>query len=388
MPIGLHEALADETISLFVDISRAEASLRQRMLGFLAELEHDLTDGMRAWDERGGRTGRFLQQSRGSIFSSYEAQAKMIGHELRDLATFTADGLVAGVNQVAGAKLMTRALTRAEIVALSDESLIRGGKVGEWMKGQKQSVARAFDAEIRMGMAQGETMDQMITRIRGGTTNGFERVEMPNGIKKRIKRRVGGAINGMAKTQAEALVRTSVQTVSNNILVETYKGNSDVIGGVQAMATLDKRTTPVCMSRDGASWDMPSGAPAKGSPRDEPFPGQPPWHWRCRTVLAPIVRSWEEMAKNAGGTVPRNFKERIPESVRASMGGPVAGGKTYNKWLKERPVDVQKEILGPSRYTLFKNGKITAHQLADMNGRPLSVAELRQRRNLVMQVPK
>lgn len=389
--MGLHDRIADELVGLFVDITRFEAGVQEKVAGLLRDLERDLVHRIREFGDD-GRRGRLLSQARASIFSAYDRNNALVARELRDLSTFVGDGTVHAVNTAAGdgARLfISTGFTRADLLAIADDGPIMGGQLKEWMRGQRDATVRGFVSQMRMGYMQGETVPQLIERVRGRRTKTGEFVRDSKGRRREVTRYVGGVMNGTSRKQAESLVRTAVQTVSNNALQKTYEANQDVMSGVITIATLDRRTTELCISRDKASWNVVTGEPLPGSPRGEPFPGYPPWHWRCRSVLGPLTKSWSDLAKEAGGKVPRKFKERVPsDGVRASMGGPVPAAKSYHEWLKGRPVDFQKDILGPSRWKLWKDGKITAHQLTDARGRALSIDELRQRRNLVKPVPK
>ena len=108
------------------------------------------------------------------------------------------------------------------------------------------------------------------------------------------------------------------------------------------ITTLDNRTTPLCRALDGKEWSIPGYEP-KG--HDIPFPGTTP-HWNCRSVVIPVTKTWEELAKEAGGDSDFAKKlDGIPDKERASMGGPVAAGTTYESWFAEQDRERQLEIL-------------------------------------------
>jgi len=66
----------------------------------------------------------------------------------------------------------------------------------------------------------------------------------------------------------------------------------------------------------------------------------------------------------------------IPESTRASMNGQVAGNMNYAQWLETQPEAFQRRVLGPGRYKLWKENKISLGELADQSGRTLTLDEL------------
>jgi hypothetical protein len=58
------------------------------------------------------------------------------------------------------------------------------------------------------------------------------------------------------------------------------------------------------------------------------------------------------------------------------MDGPIPKSTTYEQWLKSKPVEMQQQVLGQSRWQLWQDGKANLDQMVDGNGAPLSVAEL------------
>lgn len=378
--------LVDEAVDMAVDVTRLEPGLRRKVSVHLRLLERDLVEQIQ---DLGGEPGdaarlahleRKLGAVRRSLGKHYSNAAGALQVEMFGLAHVTRDAARTMLNTVLGGSVAAVGPTLQDLKTLARDTHILGGPAKDHWGLQEHRLRDAFAREMRTGILAGETNQQLITRIRGGRTGGTISATV-NGETIRLPKYSGGIMD-VSRNQADALVRTSVQTVSNQTMLATYQANSDILRGMQALATLDTRTTPVCMSRDGAKWSN-EGDPLPGSPRNEPFPGPPPWHWRCRSVLVPLTKSWDEiMDSPAARKADRTIKS--PE-VRASMGGPVTGKTTFHSWLKRQPIEVQQDKLGMERWTLWKNGKITIHQLTDMQGRELSITDLRQRRGLVKQ---
>jgi len=207
-------------------------------------------------------------------------------------------------------------------------------------------------------------MSQIVGRVRGTTAGKFLNVTQ-GGVRKRVREYKGGILD-VSKREAETLVRTSVQTVSNAVLASVYEENRDLLRGLKAMATLDTRTTPICIARDGAVWDMDGKALAE-SPNQEDFPGPPPWHFNCRTVLLPIVKHFRDLE----GKILE-----LPPGTRASIDGQVPDTLTFSGWLKTQSEARQNKALGKARADLWRSGKIKLSQLIDNTGRTLTVSEL------------
>ena len=131
---------------------------------------------------------------------------------------------------------------------------------------------------------------------------------------------------------------------------------------------LDSRTTFICSSRDGALWDKNgNGLNALGKSNNYRVP---PLHFGCRSILVPVIKSWEDMTKQ--------LKGEIPESTRSSIDGQVSSGMNFNSWIKAKPKAFQESYFGKGRYDLWKDGKITLSDLVTQNGKTLNLDELRE----------
>lgn len=212
-----------------------------------------------------------------------------------------------------------------------------GHLMRDWWSGLAEATKGRVQAQINAGLSLSEGTDEIVRRIRGTAQARFQ----------------DGAMQ-TTRRNAEAIVRTATQHVSSNTREAMYEANSDVIDGVQIVATLDTRTTPICRSQDGKVYKAGEG------PR-------PPFHWGCRTTTAPVLKSWKALG------LP--FKE-LDAPGRASMNGQVPASMTYYEWLASQPANVQDMALGPSRGKLFRSGKVSAERFVDVRGRPLTLKEL------------
>jgi SPP1 gp7 family putative phage head morphogenesis protein len=210
------------------------------------------------------------------------------------------------------------------------------GRVGATAK---TDIAR----ELRVGLAEGETTDQIVRRV-AGTKAG----------------RYMDGVFGKLRRNVESTVRTAANHVSTQAREDTYKENDDVVKGVQIVATLDGRTTEICMSEDGKVYNVGEG------PR-------PPFHYSCRTTTSPVLKSWKEIGIS--------LKE-APKGTRASLDGQVAEKQTYGSWLKKQPRDIQDDALGPRRAALFRSGDVKIDRFVDARGRKLTLDELRAKEGL------
>lgn len=206
-----------------------------------------------------------------------------------------------------------------------------GQLLKDWFSGLSTAARTRYTSAIGIGLVRGEGIDDIVARITGASET--------------------------ARRNVESVIRTAVNHVSTQAREITYKENDDLIKGVQIVATLDERTTPVCRSLDGKVYEPNEG------PR-------PPFHFQCRTTTVPVLRSWKELG------LP--FKE-VPESTRASLDGQVSEKLTYGKWLRGQPTSVQDTILGPTRAKLFRSNQVSIERFVDDRGRQLTLEELERR---------
>jgi len=184
------------------------------------------------------------------------------------------------MNDALGVEAMTTTISPAQAVRIANNTLIQGEVNKKWWSSQTVKTKNNYLREVRMGMLAGETTDDIARRIAGRFTGTYETVKLKNGKTRRIGKRSGGVMQTSFRN-AEALVRTSVQTVANEARLQTFKENDDVIKGMELIVTLDGNTTEICISRSGGAWNLQTGEPLPDSAVNISFPGAPPYHWRC-----------------------------------------------------------------------------------------------------------
>ena len=238
--------------------------------------------------------------------------------------------------------------TVATMKAVVNGSLIEGAKSADWWAKQSNDLAFKFAAQVRQGIAQNETMTQIVRRVAGS-----EKLGIP------------GIFEG-ARQNAFALVHTSVMQVASDARLATYRANSDIIKGVRQLSTMDGHTTPTCVAYSGAEWDL-DGNPINGTTL--PFNGGPPRHWGCRSILTSITKTFKEMGI-------KGLPELPDTGERASDLGPIDRKTTMDQFLKMHDTEWQDKMLGVGRADLWRRKVITLNQLLDFSGNPLTLAQL------------
>lgn len=235
--------------------------------------------------------------------------------------------------------------TDATLRSLTQDVLIDGAPSSAWWAKQADDTSFRFAAQVRQGVVNGETQEQIVARITG-------RMGEPG-------------IMDIARRNARALVHSSVMTAANRARLEVFRKNGRFIKGVRWLATLDSHTCLTCGALDGQAWDL-DGKRLKGTRMDF---DAPPKHFGCRCVLTPIPKSFRDI----GIDIP----EPQDEGQRASSAGPVDGKVTFADFLDRQPAAFVDEVLGKKRADLWRAGKITLRDLVSGTGRALTLDELR-----------
>lgn len=265
---------------------------------------------------------------------------KRVRADLVELSKVEASHVVASVSQSLPADLDVsfRGLDLRSVQTVVSRPIV-GAPMRDWWNGIAEQTQRRIESQIGVGMAQGETAEQIIRRIRGTQAAGYS----------------DGALNA-TRSQAAAIVKTAVNQVSTQTRQQTFKENGDIVKGYRWLSTLDNLTTPICRSRDGKVYPVDSN-------------DLPPAHWNCRSTITPVLKSFREMGID---------KDDLKPSTRASMNGQVPATQTYEQWIKEQPKEFQDDALGAARAQAWRSGRITWAEVNAVNqlGRPVPLEDL------------
>ena len=256
------------------------------------------------------------------------------------------DDLVAAVQ---GAP-QTFSLTAAQGTTIT---LPNGQVVVKAFRGIAENQADLFSQVVRNGLLTGESTDNIARRLKGRL-----RFNQPGSLKQVAA--AGGQATTVANNQVMALVRTSINQVSNTASQQVYKANQDITEKYRYVATLDTRTSAICRALDGREFEYGKGP-------------MPPQHFNCRSTTVPVI-DYERL----GLTPPKPGR-------RASMDGPVPANESYGQWLSKQSKATQAEVLGPSKVAYFnrlanKHGpKDAIAKMVRDDGSELTLDQLRRR---------
>ncbi len=344
MPKTLDSYLADRVLTRQLYLLRFSAGEQKKVLAVLTQMQKelrlklmgDLTDFSRS------RVNALLKQCNEIIAQGYNSiQGEL---DFSGLADHVAETTIQPMTAIS---LEASLPTVAAMKSLVNGSIF-GAPSSAWWSRQSDDLQFKFGNAVRQGVAQGESMQDIIRRVFGSKRLGTQGIGFPAETLRR---------------NASALVHSSVMQIAADARMAVFQANADILKGVRFLATLDSHTSLRCIALSGAEWDL-SGNPIKGN-----FPFQsPPLHFNCRSVLTPITLTYRELGID---------RPELPVGTRASDEGQVRADITMAEWLKSKPKAYVDDLLGKGRSDLFLSGKITLPQLLDQSGRPLTLKELR-----------
>lgn len=341
--------LLDRTVRHQIDLHRYGNGVVRDIIALLNDADREMAEKIRKRGEDGTWTARRLKALLAEIKdlndqAYWEAEKRMV----KEMNRFAQDEAEATAETLASqfpASIAIATPNVEQLAALVDKTPITVGPdrkllLEEIFTGMADGKEEAIRGAVRLGVAEGETTDQIVRRLIGTRANRYT-----DGIIERHRR------------GAEAMVRTIVNHVSNQAVQATYGANQEVVKGWVFVSTLDSRTTVTCASLSGSEWPIGKGP-------------LPPRHVNCRSFAAPKVATWKELG------IPL---EEMPPALRASKDGPVRADISFDDWLRDQPKEVQKDILGATRQKLFAEG-MKIDKFTDNKGVVYTLDELRERR--------
>jgi SPP1 gp7 family putative phage head morphogenesis protein len=343
-----NEKFFEEFLTQSLRSLRVDAKFRKQILSDLSTLEKKLTrkirddaDNLSSFKLR--RFNNFIKEINQIISTAYKEAEISLAAEVKSYIAIEAKKTSNVVSEIL--EISSKSLSVAQINSVYSEALVEGAISKEWWSRQSEKLKRVFKDNMRQGIILGETNQQLVRRLRGSKALNY----------------TDGIMN-ISRRDSDALVRSSVQSVSNNARYKTLEANASLIEFYQHVSTLDSRTSTVCAVRDGLRWYADSKKPYGHNIAFQ----VPPIHWNCRSTLIPIIKGVE-----------------LPDDpIRASSDGPVKANLTFEKFMKKKPIAFQEEILGVEKAKLWRNGKISLRQLLDQKGNELSLSELKDLYNL------
>lgn len=349
----VNEELRDAAIRHQIYLTRYTTGVVREMLALLNATDQDIIRRLRARSLPGNRTPfqrkrlqKLSADIREMIRASQSSMASALRIRLREISQYETVFSTNMINAAILVDLEAVAPAVGTVYAAAMTTPMQGKYFAQWMANLSASKTAAVNQAIRIGVTEGETVAAIVSRLRGTRAAQYK-----NGI------------FGTSRRNAEAIVRTSVNHVVTQARRSVFDKNADIVKAWQYVATLDGRTTDICMSLDGQQYATREEGPT------------PPQHINCRSTISPVMKSWKELGFKA---------KELPQGTRASMSGQVPAKTTYQSWLKSQGRTAegrrfQESVLGKTKAKLFREGGVTLDRFVDPAGRSYTLAQLATR---------
>lgn len=304
-------------------------------------------------------TQAWLAETAANIERIYNAAAEKLSGQLyldlEPLATEEADWTKSALETVTGGLSVSAPAASTLWAGIKALPAAGGSTLGMLCTALGVNATTDVTAAIQLAMTEGETLDQMVRRLRGRVVRRAS-WRTVDGRRTYIPGTYSGGVMTLTTPQAEALARTAAMHVGNQAREAVYAANADLVKGCQRVETLDTRTCLVCGVADGQV--------VKSGESRTMLPAHP----NCRGVWVPVLKSWRELGIDA---------DEIAPGTRASMDGQVSEYETWRDLLEKAGPARRVEILGPSRARLYAQGYPLDAFVKD--GRVVPLAELPKR---------
>ena len=388
-----NERLFDVSIRHAIGVQRYTAGEVREMLIMLKKAERDLQKKLSARLVQGDWTSRRYQ----TLMQDIKAMRKALFAQLHSSSRVNLLKLAKAEQQFTRGMLQSALPFHIDFATASAQTLntlvtaqpFSGGThaaktLGQWWTGVAAADQSRITGAIQLGMIQGESVPQMVGRVMQSQT--------------------------LTRANAETVVRTAVNHVSNSSRDAFFKENSDIVEMTMWVSTLDGRTTMVCMDRDG-SYDSVTGENWDRIPEPhlDPPGAAPPAHPRCRSVKIAILDAenlskqlpsrayvrdtrtnrmrakdfradareqvgkarWKRMSvKQRNRAITKQKKAWTAESI-----GHVPAKVNYEQWLRRQPASFQNDVLGIAKGKAFRKG-LKINQFLDKQGNELTLVQL------------
>lgn len=353
---SVNDIIADATVGHAIGLQRLSNATVRKIIATLRRsdarvFERLLSDDISALSR--ARQEALLKDIRRIIESVYEDATGQLRADLEALATYEGEWQVNMLERVVPVEVNWITPPRDQLVAVVNARPFQGRLLREWGSDLAEGAFKRVRDTIRNGIIEGRTTAEVVRDLRGTRAQGYK----------------DGLIE-IDRRHAEAVVRTAINHTATRAREETFKRNRKIIKGTQVLATLDTRTSAICMAADNrVSWA--EGYSRKDFPEKTRFladmpnltnDSRPPFHINCRSTMMPIVKSRVQV-----------------KSTRASMDGQLPEDMTYEDWLRKKPADFQDDILGKSKGKLFREGGLTLDRFVSRRGDELTLDELRKK---------
>lgn len=387
--MAINDDYFDAALRHQIDLRRYSAGLTKKLAKLLEDADRDLVAMLR------DRLARFegkpidftserwmtlledIRAARTVVLKEYNALAQ---RDLIALGQIEADHEVEAFRDSITFDVNFATVAADQLKAIIKDKPFEGHLLKAWFKGLQQADADRLVRAVQLGMTNGETIDQLVRRVVGTRAAKY-----------------ADGILATTRRNAQAIVRTAVNHVSNTAREYVWDANSDIITCLVVVATLDGRTTAVCRARDGHGTPIGANDLPPGMQPLIPPGVRPPFHMGCRTCMVaylsgvgllgnrPTVSDtrtrrereidFRKMARESGKPIQEVRKDWADANV-----GTTPSKTTYQEFMARQTNAFQEEVLGKTKAKLFRDGGLPLDQFVDREGNELTLSQLAARK--------
>lgn len=374
-----NEEILDATVRHQIKLLRFSEGEARRAAAVLAKSDAEVVKLLQSADLTDfseNRLKRMLADIRRMRHAVAAELGKAIKESMDGLAETEADWELSMLQGATPVDVAYHSVSAATIKAVAG-SPVNGVPLEGWLGKMSVNDVSRIEQQLRLGITQGETMGQLVQRIRGTKAANY-----------------ADGVLSTTRREAEMIARTASNHASASARQAVWEANEDIMQGVRWVATLDGRTSDVCAGLDGEVY------PVREGPR-------PPAHPNCRSSVAPVLAGEEIVGERSFLTDTRTRRQReidFRAEAKSAVGkdkwkamteperraaiaarrkawaaeniGTVPSKTTYQDWLKGQSREFQDEVLGPGKAELFRKG-MPLSKFVDEKGKPYSLAQLK-----------
>jgi SPP1 gp7 family putative phage head morphogenesis protein len=366
--MNVSDSFASELMAHSIDLGRFEAHEREKLLKVFRALETKLVEQLRRFDPtdvsqryQRQRVEALLAYVRPIIRQDYTQIGQTNARDLKQLALTEAS-----MTHDLGAELVVDTLfsvgvPEATLRALVTDGLIAGRPLRQWWSRQAQTTLTRYGETIMAGVVRGDSVNDMVRTLRGTQERQFT-----------------DGVFGRSRRDITTLVRTSTQSIAQNARLEVLNANSDVVKGWEWLTALDFAVCAQCRPYSGQAWTL-EGRRLPGTKL--PYPGPPPLHPNCRCQVLVIVKEYRSLATSKGPRFEAEVKG-LPQETKDQLDGGLGVDLSLPVWLRQQPEAKQIESLGPTRWKMWRAGKLPLHAMVNaVTGKPYTIEQLTSARS-------
>ena len=259
------------------------------------------------------------------------------------------------------------------LMTLHSGSRVKSDVWSNYTKQNTASVVDTFNAQIKSGYSNDETLSQIVKRLK--TVSG-----------------------GILKNDAEALVRTGMSHYATNSREALMQANKDLVPNKYFNSVFDNRRTLICAGY------AENPVYAIDDPKAPVFPlhfnERSNWLYLTKGQSEPqgtrsavggkkSIEAEESYNKRKAALDKRRNNENITGKTSSKVkyrgrkdsetfkAGQIKGSTSSDEWLRSNPRWFIESSLGKKRASMFIDGKVSMEKFTDMTGRVLTLNELK-----------